>query len=71
MTDRSHRLPHQRSRPVQWYTLITEAEGLTQRTGWGLANVWGAVHREDYGEARSLLDDLLSAAISSRPGQGE
>lgn len=45
-----------RSQPVLWHELICEAEELRAACGVGLANVWGHIHREDYGRARAALD---------------
>lgn len=44
----------------QWWVLITQAEWVRATTGRGLANVWGAIHRDDYPTARRLLDEQIS-----------
>lgn len=52
-------IPTVKSEPVLWWVLITEAEMLSARHGLGLANVWAAIHRSDYAEARRILDKLM------------
>jgi hypothetical protein len=63
------RVHHPRSRsahprtspPVLWWALINEAEALAAATGWGLASVWGHIHRGDYDAARDELDKVKAA----------
>jgi hypothetical protein len=45
---------------MRWYQLILEAERFRANTGYGLANVWGCIQRDQYDEARAILDKLLS-----------
>jgi hypothetical protein len=52
------------SQPVLWWKLINEAEELRARTGWGLASVWGHIHREDYEKARRTLDELAELLLT-------
>ncbi|WP_155892966.1 hypothetical protein [Intrasporangium chromatireducens] len=36
----------------------------TEATGWGLAGVWGHVHRSQYQEARARFNQLRDVQIS-------
>lgn len=54
------RPPSGESQAVLWWELITEAEGFSARTGWGLAGTWSQIHRGDYAAARESLDALLA-----------
>lgn len=49
------------SQPVLWHQLITEMEVVSRSTGWGLARIWGYVHREDYTRARASFDAFVEA----------
>jgi hypothetical protein len=40
--------------------LLRDMQEFTERTGWGLAETWGLVHRGEYMEARERMDALLS-----------
>jgi hypothetical protein len=48
-------------RALDWYYLIREADEFSERTGWGLANVWAFIQREQYGQACEALRQLLDA----------
>lgn len=58
------------SQPVLWWALINEMEAFTAVTGWGLASIWGFVHRGDYTQARAQFDQLRSSLVlrSKDPG---
>ena len=43
------------SQPVRWWVLINQAEWLTAESGWGLANTWRWIHKDNYPKARETL----------------
>ena len=49
------------SPPLRWYVLIKEMEEFRARTGMGLAQSWGYVHREEYDAARRSFDAVRGA----------
>lgn len=57
-------------RTVQWHLLLTEADRLTERTGYGLAAVWAAVRSGDYHGARHRLD-TVSRCLAEEPSAAE
>lgn len=46
------------SQPVRWWRLINELEAFRTRTGYGLAGVWGYVHRGAYDDAVTLFAEI-------------
>lgn len=52
---------------VQWHLLLVEVEELSERTGRGLAGLWGEIHAGDFPAARAHLDRLLSEDLDEVP----
>lgn len=55
-----YELSHMTTRAVQWYLLISEAEWVRDRTGYGLAFTWDLINHGDYEGARDSLDALMA-----------
>lgn len=44
---------------IRWYALIRDAEQFREKSGWGLAPIWGNIHRGNYSAARQELDEVI------------
>lgn len=44
------------SMPVKWFNLITRTLALADKTGYGYANIWAAIHKEQYHTALAILE---------------
>lgn len=49
--------------PLLWHRLISEVEQCRQRTGLGLASVWGPIRQQDYKAARAEMDRVLASVL--------
>lgn len=48
--------------------LIADARNYSARTGYGLASVWGHINKNEFAEARALLDELILMDIEKASG---
>ena len=51
----------------KWCQLITTAEALRQRSGWGLASFWENVRADDYEAARDSLERVAGCPTVTTP----
>lgn len=57
---RSAALQARRSRPVEWWVLITQLDIIKAACGSGMAAAWSLVHQGDYDGARARVDDFFA-----------